>query len=86
MSLSPICITNQESISSTIYAQIFRRKVCSKPNSKQRKVAQFAFVRKMHTKTKNVDEIDSKRQRFELCLIQYLGYCITFFHLIMFVS
>jgi hypothetical protein len=32
--------TGLPSISSTFYAQIFRKKVCSKPNSKQRKAAQ----------------------------------------------
>jgi len=40
-------IAIQESISSTFYAHIFCTKVCSKPNSEQRKAAQFAFIRKM---------------------------------------
>jgi len=48
------------SISSTFYACIFLTKVCSKPNSKQRKAAQKTFMQK--TCAKNVDEIDSKWQ------------------------
>jgi len=37
----------QESTSSKFYVHIFRKKVCSKPNSKQRKAAQLAFIRKI---------------------------------------
>jgi len=44
-----------ESISSTFYTQIFCTKVCSKPNSRQRKAAQKTFIQKMHAK--NVVEI-----------------------------
>jgi len=40
---------HQGSISSTFYSHIFRTKVCSKPNSKQKKAAQKTFVRKMCT-------------------------------------
>jgi hypothetical protein len=36
----------------------FHRKICSKPNSEQRKAAQKTFVRKMRTQI--VDEIDTK--------------------------
>jgi len=49
-------IVEQESISSTFYVCIFCTKVCSKPNSKQRKAAQKTFVQKMGAQ--NVDEID----------------------------
>jgi len=45
------------SFSSTNYACIFCMKVCSKPNCKQRKVAQMTFVQKMCVL--NADEIDS---------------------------
>jgi len=43
------------SISQTFYTRIFRTKVFSEPNSKQRKAAQFAFVPKM--RSINVDEM-----------------------------
>jgi len=46
--LDEIDLRTQESISSTFHMCIFCTKVCSKPNSKQRKAAQFAFVQKMH--------------------------------------
>jgi len=52
LSLKPY---HQESMSSKFYARIFRTKVCSNPNSKQRKAAQKTFVQKM--RAINVDEI-----------------------------
>jgi len=39
---------NLGSISSTFFTGIFRKKVCSKPSSKQRKAAQFPFLKKLH--------------------------------------
>ncbi len=40
-------MANLMSILSTFNARIFNTKVCSKPNSKQRKAAQKTFVQKM---------------------------------------